>query len=239
MKKAILLSAGLGSRLRPLTESIPKCLVPINGVPLLAIWLEQLEAAGVTEFLINTHYLAHKVVSFLERFESPASITLVHEPTLLGTLGTLRHNSEFWAGGDVLVVHADNLCVCNWAGFFNAYNQKPDNCLGTMMVFETDNPSSCGVVELDAKQRLIQFHEKVDSPPSRLANAAIYLFDERLFSIVTDVSEIETDISRDLIPRLLGQINTWRNDGYMRDIGTPESYSQACFDFSDEGQFSI
>ena len=63
--KTILLAAGLGTRLRPLTENIPKCLVPIKGKPLLQIWIENLHAAGISNFLINTHYLYDKVNLFL------------------------------------------------------------------------------------------------------------------------------------------------------------------------------
>ena len=64
--RAILLAAGLGTRLRPITDKIPKCLVPINGKPLIDYWLEQLTKAGIEKFLINTHYL-HEKVEFIYR----------------------------------------------------------------------------------------------------------------------------------------------------------------------------
>ena len=65
--KAILLAAGFGTRLRPLTNNIPKCLVPIKGKPLLEIWLDKLSDVGVKDFLINTHYLYDKVESFIKK----------------------------------------------------------------------------------------------------------------------------------------------------------------------------
>ena len=64
--RALLLAAGLGTRLRPLTDTMPKCLVPIKGRPLLSIWLERLTQAGIGPFLINTHYLANQVEVLLE-----------------------------------------------------------------------------------------------------------------------------------------------------------------------------
>ena len=90
--RAILLAAGYGTRLRPLTNTIPKCLVPIKGVPLLQIWLERLTNAGIGPFLINTHYLPKEVEGFAESSRYRDQVTLVHEPELLGTAGTLIAN---------------------------------------------------------------------------------------------------------------------------------------------------
>ena len=75
--RAILLAAGLGTRLRPITDTIPKCLVPINGKPLIDYWLEQLTKAGIEKFLINTHYLHEQVESYIEPKRSKATGDLV------------------------------------------------------------------------------------------------------------------------------------------------------------------
>ena len=80
--KALLLSAGLGTRLRPLTDTIPKCLVQINGKPLLQIWLENLTKYGVKEFLINTHYLHKQVEDFANNSTFKEKITLIYEKEL-------------------------------------------------------------------------------------------------------------------------------------------------------------
>ena len=93
--KAILLAAGLGTRLRPITDTTPKCLVPIGSKPLLQIWLERLSEAGIGPFLINTHYLADQVKTFVEESAFRKKITLVHENHLLGTAGTLIENLDF------------------------------------------------------------------------------------------------------------------------------------------------
>jgi len=227
IKKAILLSAGFGTRLKPLTDHIPKCLVPIGGKPLLQIWLEQLTAAGFTEFLINTHYLPEQVVEFIEQSKYKNFVTIAYEPKLLGTAGTLKKNLTFWKNENVLVAHADNLCLCDWEQFINTFESRPVGCLATMMLFESDNPKSCGVVKLDEKDRVIEFHEKVANPPSNLANGAIYLFDKQLSNVITSIKAKEPDISLDLVPLLLGNMSAWKTDGYLRDIGNIDSLAKA------------
>lgn len=227
IRKAVLLSAGFGTRLRPITDTLPKCLVPINGKPLLQIWLEQLTSVGIEEFLINSHYLAEQVELFVANSAFKQQIKLVYEPELLGTLGTLRANQAFWQHDNVLIAHADNLCLATWSQFFQCFYQRPKNCLATMMLFESDDPKSCGVVTLDRKLRVIEFFEKVANPPTNLANAAIYLFDETLINILAKLPETASDLSIDLLPTLLGQMNTWLNDIYLRDIGNPQSLSIA------------
>ena len=115
--KAILLAGGVGSRLRPITATIPKCLVPIHGQPLLDIWLEQLTAHGIGPFLVNTHYLPKQVEHFVEQSLYRDSVTLAHETQLLGTAGTEWANRE-WIGDEPFkLVHADNNCLCDFLAF--------------------------------------------------------------------------------------------------------------------------
>lgn len=94
--RALLLAAGFGTRLLPLTERLPKCLVPINGRPLLDYWLENLLKGGVEEVIINTHYLAPLVHQFLNQSSWSSRVTIVHEERLLGTGGTILKNREFF-----------------------------------------------------------------------------------------------------------------------------------------------
>ena len=107
--RALLLAAGFGTRLRPITLHTPKCLVPIGGEPLLGRWLRKLERAGCESVLINTHYLAKEVEAFLQGRQSSAmSIRTAHEPELLGTAGTLLANQGFFKDATGLLIHADN-----------------------------------------------------------------------------------------------------------------------------------
>jgi mannose-1-phosphate guanylyltransferase len=180
--KALLLAAGEGTRLRPVTNTISKCLVPINGKPLLEYWLENLSKAGVDEFLINTSYLKEQVEEFVKTSKYADKITLVYEPKLLNTAGTLLANKEFFKNEAFMLVHADNLSFCDFKAFIDAHNTHPNGCDITMMTFKTDNPSACGIVELDSDGVVQKFHEKVKKPPSNLANGAVYICEPNIFS---------------------------------------------------------
>ena len=225
--KAFLLAAGLGTRLRPVTNHIPKCLVPINGKPLLEYWLENLTKAGITEFLINTSYLSAEVENYVKSSIYKDNITLVHETELLNTGGTLLFNKHFFNNEAFLLIHADNLSICNFDLFIDSHSKRPKNCEITMMLFKTDKPSSCGIVELDSHNIVQKFHEKVKNPPSNLANGAIYICEPTIFDFLSSLNKQDIDFSNDVLPNYMGKINTFLNDTYHRDIGTIESYAMA------------
>lgn len=230
--KAILLAAGIGSRLAPLTESVPKCLVPIQDKPLLDYWLEMLTKHGdFEEIFINCHYLGSRVRSHIEEHWAHCPhIKLWHETKLLGTAGTLNQYYKEFCESTVMVIHADNLSFFNLNKFLLAHNQRPSNCLMTMMLFQTETPSSCGIVELDAENRVKEMHEKVTNPPGNLANAAVFFMEPEVTRWISENSVF--DISKDVIPHFKGSIFTWKNNCYHRDIGTLKSYKAAQLDMS-------
>lgn len=225
--KALLLAAGLGTRLRPITNTIPKCLAPINGKPLLEYWLENLTKAGVDEFLVNTSYLSEQVEIFAKNSKYKDKITLVHEDKLLNTGGTLLANENFFDEKPFMLVHADNLSFCDFKKFIDTHKKRPQNCEITMMLFKTDNPSSCGIVELDENNVVQKFYEKVQNPPSDLANGAVYICESTIFDFLKSLNKKEIDFSNDVLPHYLGKIYTFLNEKYHRDIGTVESYALA------------
>ena len=229
--KALLLSAGLGTRLKPITNNIPKCLVPINGKPLLEYWLENLSKIGVNEFLINTHYLHLKVEEFVKKSIYRDKITLVYEDELLNTGGTLLKNKNYFNRDEsFFLIHADNLCFCNFDDFINAHLNKPSECVMTMMLFKTDNPSSCGIVDIGFDRIVKSFYEKVNNPPSNLANGAVYICDYSIIEFMEGLQKLKIDFSIDVIPALIGKIFSYTNTVYHRDIGTIESYNMALQD---------
>lgn len=225
--KALLLAAGEGTRLRPLTCSVPKCLVPIADKPLLEYWLENLTNAGISEFLINTHYLNEHVEEFVKSSPYKEKITLVHEKELLNTGGTVLANRDFFKDETFILVHADNLCFCDFDAFIDAHKNRDEKCDMTMMLFNSDSPSSCGIVERDEKGIVHGFYEKVKDPPSNLANAAVYICEPNIFDLLESLNKQRCDFSLDVIPEYIGRINTYLNDVYHRDIGTPDSYEAA------------
>ena len=100
---------------------------------------------------------------------------------------------------------------------------KSKNCLLTMLTFNSQNPSSCGIVETDKKGVLKNFHEKVKNPPSNIANGAIYVFDSEFVSWLKEQNQEFKDFSKDVIPCLTNRIQTWHTNDFFIDIGTPES----------------
>jgi mannose-1-phosphate guanylyltransferase len=226
--KAILLAAGLGSRLRPLTDDTPKCLVPIKGEPLLGIWLERLTLASIGPFLINTHYLASKVELFIKKNQYCNKVKIINEQKLLGTAGTLIANLEFFQGQDGLLIHADNYCTADIEKFILVHRNRPHKCLMTMMIFKTKEPSACGIVELDEQGIVINFHEKVEKPPGNLANGAIYLLSSELIEMLK-MKEFSNanNFSTDILPKLLGRIYTYETKDILLDIGTIKNYNIA------------
>ena len=230
--RALLLAAGLGTRLRPVTNTIPKCLIPINNRPLLDYWLDLLLGQGIDRVLINTHYLASLVTDHI--LQSPWSnrIDTVFEEELLGTAGTIKKNSAYFGESSFLVAHADNLVRFDLEKFINKHKQRPDGVHITMMTFRTDNPQSCGIVEEDSSGIVQAFHEKVETPPGNYANGAIYIFDNEVLSELMKMVNYKLDLSTEVLPLFLGKINTYFNDDYLLDIGSPEALERASRDFN-------
>ena len=225
--KTILLAAGFGTRLRPLTDTIPKCLVPIKGKPLLQIWLERLTESGFDKFLINTHYLAHQVNDFVYSSKFKDKCILKNEIKLLGTAGTLLANLDFIGEDECMLVHADNYCLADFSAFFKAHQNRPKNCQMSMMTFRTDNPSSCRMVEVNEHSMVTAFHEKKNNPPGNLANGAIYILSKDAISIIKQEMNDVSDFSLEILPKFVGRIYSYETSALFLDIGTPENYAKA------------
>lgn len=228
---AVLLAAGVGSRLAPLTDSVPKCLVPVCGKPLLGYWLDMLGEAGVGPIIINTHHHADAVRNYVAASPWRRDVELVHEEELRGTGGTLLSCRGALSGNRFLAIHADNLSRFRVGDFLDAHERRPAGCVMTMMLFRTPDPQSCGIVETDGRGVVAAFHEKVAEPPGNLANAAVYVMEADVLDILAASDSPRPDISLDLVPACIGRINTWLNSRYHRDIGTPESYAAASREF--------
>jgi mannose-1-phosphate guanylyltransferase len=222
--KAFLLGAGLGSRLRPLTDTVPKCLVEVGGGPMLDIWLDALAAAGVDEVLLNTHHLADLVAQHVARRSEPPRVRLSHEQVLLGSAGTLLANREFVDGEDMfLVVYADNLTDFDLTLLVDAH--RSGGMAATLSVFHTPRPSECGIVDVRAG-RVVGFVEKPSNPASDLANAGMYAFSPQVIDEVR--GPLPRDIGFDLLPRLVGRAGVVSiGDSFFLDIGTPAALELA------------
>jgi mannose-1-phosphate guanylyltransferase len=217
--RALLLAAGLGTRLHPLTDEWPKCLMPIGERPLLEHWLETLHSANVKDVIVNLHHHSEIVQKFINRPRFKNWVHTVYEKTLLGTAGTLSANKDFFQDCTTLLVHADNWCQCDFADFLN-YHRKhlPENCLITMMTFESPTPETCGIVDIDADGVVLAFHEKSNNPPGNRANGAVYLLEPEVIKWIDEHPDI-SDFSTEVLPHFMGSIATWNNSGIHKDIG--------------------
>jgi len=237
--RALILAAGLGTRLQPLTNYWPKCLMPIRGRPLLEYWLATLSDLNIRDVLVNTHSHEKIVASFLQRECFKNWVRMVYEPFLLGTAGTLRANLDYFSGHTVLMIHGDNWCQCNFHEFLNYHkNYRPSNCVMTMMTFDTLRPQNCGIVETDLNGVVTRFYEKVSDPPGTRANGAVYLIDSEVFEWLELHSEI-SDFSTEVIPNFIGRIATWHNNNIHRDIGTLAELAIAQSDLHSGTQWDI
>lgn len=146
--KAFLLAAGEGTRLRPITNSIPKCLAPIRGRPVLDIWLEHCANSGIDEVLVNLHAHAQAVRSFVQGRNYGTRIQISHEPALLGSAGTLFANRQ-WVDSEAYfwVFYADVLTNLNLSAMLDHHVNH--DLAATLGVYEVDNPARCGIMQVD------------------------------------------------------------------------------------------
>ena len=233
--RALLLAAGLGTRLRPLTLTTPKCLVPIGGQTLLERWLQNLEACGCSDAIVNTHYLADQVLALLEKSTKwKMNIQSTYETELLGTAGTLIANQSFFEGSTGLLIHADNATNLDLRMLLEAHERRPKGCVMTMLPFSTKQPENCGIAVVDKTGILQQFHEKVPDPPGNKANGAVYVLDKSFFRIISNLEKPVNDFSKDIIPILVGKIFTYHTQAKFYDIGTPVNLKEAQLQFKNE-----
>jgi mannose-1-phosphate guanylyltransferase len=230
--KAFLLVAGRGERLRPLTERTPKCLLPIHGTPLLQIWLEHLERTHVDEVLINTHWLHEQVHHFVKKWAEQhqrLAITLFHEPTLLGSAGTIMANRQ-WIGADpFFIIFGDNLTrfdLRKMLNFHKVYRQPL-----TIRIYRGADPRRAGIVCLDENDIVVDFEEKPKNPKSDVGAGGIYITDRRIFDFFpyTDQQpgKVILDLSCHVLPRMAGHMKAYESREFALDIGSPAAYAAA------------
>lgn len=229
--KALLLAGGIGSRLRPLTDHTPKCLVPVAGRPLLEYWLDRFARAGIRDVLINTHHLHEKVRDFIAQVNRSGRFRMqeAYEPQLLGSAGTVHANRNWINPGETcLVVYADNFSDVDLASLLDYHHSHGQPM--TMMLFRAPRPEQCGIAELDPSGRIVSFIEKPKQPKSNLANAGVYALTSEAYFEMAEMNKF--DLGFDVLPRFVGRMMGWIWDGYHRDIGTPDALRQVETDIS-------
>jgi mannose-1-phosphate guanylyltransferase len=222
--KAFLLAAGLGTRLRPITDKLPKCLVPIRGVPLLEIWLDACRSAGVKEVLINVHAHVDAVRAAVGCGKDGLKIHISEEPKLLGSAGTLLANRQ-WLNSDphFWVFYADVLTNADIRPMIRLHQlHRPAATIG---LYQVKDPSRCGVVSFDHQFVVQEFVEKPCKPKSNWAFSGLLIGTQQLLNAIPQKSL--ADLGFDVLPNLAGRMLAYPINDYLLDIGTMENYQIA------------
>jgi mannose-1-phosphate guanylyltransferase len=219
--KAFLLAAGHGTRLRPITDTIPKCLVPIRGVPMLDIWLDVCRRAGIDELFVNLHAKADIVRAALHQRSDGPKVQLSEESVLLGSAGTLRSNRDWIASErEFWVLYADVLTTFDLAAMLALHRRgRPAATIG---LYRVKDPARCGVVQFDEDKVVREFVEKPSLPKSDWAFSGLLIGTPELLDAIP--SKCPVDLGFDVLPKLVGRMLAYPISDYLLDIGTMENY---------------
>jgi mannose-1-phosphate guanylyltransferase len=222
--KAFLLAAGNGTRLRPLTDNVPKCLLPIQGIPLLEIWLNNCKAAGITDVLVNTHAHAEAIRQFASEQRTGVRILIVEEPELLGSAGTLVENREFVVGeNSFFVLYADVLTNVDLRRMLGFHQQK--RLPATLGIHQVPDPTRCGIAITDKNAIIQEFVEKPERPASNWAFSGVMIAGPDLFDYLP--TQRPADLGFDVLPKMVGNMAAYKISEYLLDIGTLSNYQDA------------
>lgn len=222
--KAFLLAGGHGTRLKPLTDSIPKCLLPIRSMPILQIWFDLCRRHGIDEVLINLHSHAQAVRRFIEGNRDGMTVHLFEEERLLGSAGTLLANRHWVIGEEFFwVFYADVLTEVDLRRMLEFHCRL--NKIATIGVYQVPDPTRCGIVKVDEKGVVLDFVEKPKVPTGNLAFSGLMLATPLLLDAIPE--QCPADLGFHVLPRLVGRMAAYRISDFLIDIGTVETYRTA------------
>lgn len=222
--KAFLLAAGQGTRLRPLTDHLPKCLVPIRGVPMLSIWVDTCKRFGIDQLLVNVHAHASTVRQFLRNNGHGVQVEVSEETTLLGSAGTLLANRD-WVKSEphFWIFYADVLTTANLHAMLDCHNRSRQ--LATLGLYRVPDPSRCGIASVDDAGLITGFVEKPAQPAGNLAFSGIMVASPKILDYIPE--KIPCDIGFHVLPKLVHRMAAFLIDDYLVDIGTMQNYQSA------------
>lgn len=225
--KAMVMSAGMGSRLEPLTLQVPKPLVPVCNRPVMDILFESLAQIGINDVVCNTYYLAEQIINRYKSNDLGINFNYITEDTLSGTAGGLKKCQFFFdEGEDFVVLSADGLTNADIKKGIEIH--KKSGAIATIGVkrIPKTEVSHFGVVVTDNEGFITEFQEKppVEDAKSDCINTGIYIFNYKVFDYIPENTFY--DFAKNVFPKLLleRQINTFVIEDYWTDIGTLEQY---------------
>ncbi len=230
--KVMILAAGLGTRLRPLTDLISKPMVPIVNKPVMAHIIELLKKLNFEEIIVNLHWYPEAIKNYFKDGAAfGVNIHYSYEDKLLGTAGGVKNAKDFFGNKTFLIMSGDALTDIDLKDLIKFHKQK--NRLCTMVLTTVDEPSAYGVVILNEEKRITGFQEK---PPqgkekSKLANSGIYVFEPEIFNYIPD--DEFYDFGADVFPQTVEEntpIYGYINYRYWNDVGSLSEYMRGNFD---------
>lgn len=224
--KAMVLAAGLGTRLRPLTFELPKPMVPVLDRPVMAHIVDLLDRHGYDDVIANLHYFPDTIRDYFGD-----RLTYREEPELLGTAGGVRNCADFLDGGPFLIISGDALTDIDLGKFVARHKQAGG--IGTLAVKRVEDTREFGVVLHDADGRITGFQEKPDPAEalSDLGNCGIYLFEPEIFDYFPRRPFV--DWANDVFPALLEHdvpFHIHEIDEYWNDVGSLAELKEGTFD---------
>jgi mannose-1-phosphate guanylyltransferase len=228
----MLLGAGLGTRLRPITYELPKPLVPILGQPVMSHILRLLAEHGFDQVVANLHYFPDMIRDhFGDGSRYGVNVTYSYEPELLGTAGGVRNVREFFGGETFLIISGDALTDIDLTRLWEGHREKGG--IGTLALKRVPDPSQLGVVITGEDGRIQGFQEKPDRAEalSDLGSCGIYVFEPEIFDHFPEAEFV--DWARDVFPVLLDQdvpLYGHEIDEYWNDVGSISEFRQGNFD---------
>ena len=231
--KAMIMSAGVGSRLEPLTYAVPKPLIPIANKPVMDILLEKLRELGIKNVICNTYYLAEKIIERYQYNQLGIHFNYIKEDTLSGTAGGLKKCQNFFDKGETFIVlSADGLTNADIEkGIASHIKSGAIATIGIKQI-PHEEVSHFGVVVTDENGFIKEFQEKptVEDAKSNYINTGIYIFNYEIFDFIPENTFY--DFAKNVFPELLKKrkINTFEINEYWTDIGTLAQYKQSTKD---------
>ena len=230
--RAMILGAGLGTRLRPITYEVPKPLVPVLGRPVMEHIVRLLVKHGYSQAIVNLHYFPDLIKEYFgDGSDYGIQLTYQYEEELLGTAGGVRNVREFLGDETFLIISGDALTDIDLTAFCERHREAGG--IGTLALKPVDDPSQLGVVILASDGRIQGFQEKPDPDEalSNLGNCGIYLFEPEIFDHFPETEFV--DWAQDVFPALLERDVPFfghRIDDYWDDVGSIGELRQANFD---------
>ncbi len=226
---ALILVGGKGERLRPITNNMPKPMVPVNGRPFLQYHIEELKKAGIKDIVLCTGYLSHKIKEYFgDGSKFSVKISYSVEKTPLGTAGAIK-NTEKYINDTFIVLNGDSYLKLDYNKLINFHKSKKAKL--TIALLKIKDPRRYGLVSIDESAKIISFDEKTNNTKGKLINGGIYIVEPDILKTIPGL--VKVSLEKEIFPKLIKQKNVYGFvvNNYFIDIGTKESYMKAQEDF--------